>query len=176
MPFVDVFKKEILEKKAQLAFGWLLLQLISYFGDGASSHREVAQNSTILGLLLPSSHHELRSIAHKIEHILNTLSVGFYDNEKSSPGGRHDNDFADFRAIDILPTADELISKEKPFLRPSSMLEYPETMDTRVPTHLDNEFSLLREDMLYEIHEELQVVLGLKIVKFRGLIVDGLSV
>ena len=32
------------------------------------------------------------------------------------PGGRRDNDFADFREISILPTTGELHSKEQPYL------------------------------------------------------------
>ncbi len=33
-----------------------------------------------------------------------------------SPGGRHDNDFVNFREIAIYPTGDELLSTLRPFL------------------------------------------------------------
>ena len=91
------------------------------------------------------------------------------------PGGRHDNDFADFRNIAILPTVDELASKCAAFLRPSTALDGPDTAETRVAMHLDNQFRLLREDMLYAMREELDIVLGKKEGRFRGLVINGLT-
>lgn len=40
--------------------------------------------------------------------------------------------------------------------------------------YLDNQFRLLREDMIYEMREELQIALGKKKGVHRGLVVDGL--
>jgi hypothetical protein len=92
------------------------------------------------------------------------------------PGGRHDNDFDEFRKISILPTADELNSNDLPFLRPADVLDDPETEPTRVALHLDNQFRLLREDMIYEMREELQIARGQKKGYHRGVKIDGLFV
>ena len=59
----------------------------------------------------------------------------------SVPGGRHDNDFSDYRSIEILPTAPEFASLAEPHLPLFSSA----TSDAAV---LDRQFRLLREDML----------------------------
>ena len=56
------------------------------------------------------------------------------------PGGRHDNDFEDFRAISILPTANEIASTERAFLRPADVLNDHNTKESRISIHLDNQF------------------------------------
>ncbi|KAF8578762.1 P-loop containing nucleoside triphosphate hydrolase protein [Ramaria rubella] len=172
--FLEAFRDGLLTEDAQMCFAWLLLQLISLPGDHVSSYRTVAQDSTILDPLLSASHHDTRVIAQKIKHVIGTYDRGASVDLDFGPGGGHDNDFINFREIAILPTADELISKEKPFLRPSAMLEDPSTEHMRITTHLDNQFRLLREDMVYEMREELQVAPGLKKGKHRGIMINGL--
>ena len=93
----------------------------------------------------------------------------------SSPGGRHDNDFLDFRKIAIMPTVGEMLSNKKPFLRTSYMFEDPNTEEDRVSVYLDNQFRLLREDMLNEIREEWQVAQGKTKRKYKPHIYDGLK-
>ena len=173
-PFSLAFKDGHLQEKAQFCFAWLLLQFISLPGQLAKSHGELAQDSAILESLLSSPRHDIRSIAQKIKHIVATCSVGAFDDEYS-PGGRHDNDFVNFREIAILPTEDELMSKEQAFLRPRAALDVPDVGDTLLATHLDNQFRLLREDMLYEMREELQIALGKKKGKHRGFVINGLT-
>ncbi|KDQ11900.1 hypothetical protein BOTBODRAFT_189574 [Botryobasidium botryosum FD-172 SS1] len=173
--FIRAFQAGGLQEDAQLCFAWLLLQLVSVSGDTAGSYREVAQNPVILDSLLDSPHFEMRTIAQKIKHIVDTRSASTAD-DADGPGGRHDNDFVDFREISILPTADEITSTEPPFLRPSAALDDPKTADTRLAMYLDNQFRLLREDMLYEMREELLIALGKKKGKHRGVVLDGFTV
>ncbi|KAL4867788.1 P-loop containing nucleoside triphosphate hydrolase protein [Aspergillus spectabilis] len=73
------------------------------------------------------------------------------------PGGRHDNDHADFRRIAIYPTYDEFRSLDKPFYRRAEEIQQL-PIENRIAGHLDNQFRLLREDMLSDVPEELQVV------------------
>lgn len=162
--FRAAFLKQQLNDKAQLSLGWLLYQLCSLSNDVAEPYRNHQDTSTILDLLLDSTTLEIRTIGQKLKQVLNTFqAVSATDTRTGAgPGGRHDNDHEDFRKIAILPTADELLSKERPFLRPADVLEDPETAPTRVAMHLDNQFRLLREDMVYEMREELQVVLEKK--------------
>lgn len=74
-------------------------------------------------------------------------------------GGRHDNDFSDIKKISILPTADELSSKN-PFLRSAVEMDKMLTDSPNIALHLDNQFRLLREDMLRDLREEVQAALS----------------
>ncbi|RXW16619.1 hypothetical protein EST38_g9234 [Candolleomyces aberdarensis] len=181
-PFQQAFLNDTLSLDCQKAFGWLLLQLISLSPDSSASYREDSKFDQHLSRLLSSDDRDLRSLGHKIKHAAEALnsdpSALAAGAAGSTPGGRHDNDFADFRQIAIVPTPDEVQSKEPPFLRPSDFLRDPSTEPTRVASHLDNQFRLLREDMLYELREELQLALGSqkrrRSTKISGLKVIGL--
>ncbi|KAI9573105.1 P-loop containing nucleoside triphosphate hydrolase protein [Boletus coccyginus] len=112
-------------------------------------------------------------MGHLIKHILSsTSSVTVYD-VLNGPGGRHDNDFADFRDIAILPTTDEILCRKPPFLRTAYDDEL-ETSETPVKDYLDNTFRMLREDMLFDIRQEVRAALQ-KDGKYRGLRVTGVS-
>ncbi|KAF8523920.1 P-loop containing nucleoside triphosphate hydrolase protein [Hysterangium stoloniferum] len=173
----DAFKSEQLTEEAQFCFAWMLFQLISSSGDNAGTHMETAREQEIIERLLSSKNHDIRTMANKIKHVAATLDQGApVDTAVRGPGGRHDNDFVDFREISILPTADELVSKEDPFIRRSAVLEDPDNSSTRIAIHLDNQFRLLREDMIHEMKDELQIALGKKKGKHRGFDIDGLVV
>jgi hypothetical protein len=168
-PYRESFLKRELNETAQLSFAWLLLQLCSLPTDNAERYRTIPEMQTIVDLLLasPSS---IRTRGQKIKHVLDTCTPVATPGNKfgPGPGGRHDNDFVDFRKISILPTTDELESMERAFIQPSDALEEPEMASNRVAIHLDNQFRLLREDMLYELREELQIATGKKKGYHRG--------
>jgi hypothetical protein len=172
--FLEAFKACKLQDDAQFCFAWLLLQLLLLPDKPSCSPHETAKDPAILDPLLSSPSAEVRYIAQKIKHVVASGITAPVDLEYR-PGGRHDNDFADFRRISILPTADELLCSEKPFLRPSSSLDELESSEDRIAVHLDNQFRLLREDMLYEMREELHVALGLKKGKRYGFVLNGLT-
>lgn len=175
--FIDAFRAGQLEENSKTCFAWLLLQLILMPGEAATPYREVAQDKATLHLLSNISHPNGKNTVQKIQDVLSTSVPATYSQSGFSPGGRHDNDFADFREISILPTAAEIMSTERPFLCPSSVIDDPETKDVRPSLYLDNQFRLLREDMLYEMREEMQVILGLKKGRNnRAVAIDGLSV
>ncbi|KAF9042774.1 P-loop containing nucleoside triphosphate hydrolase protein [Hymenopellis radicata] len=95
--------------------------------------------------------------------------------EAYPPGGRHDNDFADFRKISVLPTAQEVASTAAPFLRTSDVIDDPSTENLREAIYLDNQFRLIREDMISELRDEVQIALGKqKGKKHRGFNVKGM--
>lgn len=173
--FSQAFSGGLLQENGQHSFAWLLLQLISLPGDAAGPYREFAQDSSILDMLTDSSFQDTRSIGNKIKHIVAVHNVATPVSGDHGPGGRHDNDFPDFRNIAILPTADEIASSEPPFLRPISQMEDPEAKSTRLATYLDNQFRLLREDMIYEMREELSIALGKKKGRHRGLVIEGFT-
>ena len=173
--FVNAFKAGQLQEPATLCFAWLLLQLVSLPGDEADQYRQVAQDTTVVDALAASQNNDIRTIAHKIRHIVSAHTCGAFVTGEYGPGGRHDNDFKDYREVAILPTADEITSKEQPYYRTSDELDDPATIDTRLGTYLDNHFRLLREDMVYDMREELEIVQGKKKGHRMGLMVHGLK-
>ncbi|KAL8814735.1 MAG: hypothetical protein Q9223_006064 [Gallowayella weberi] len=119
---------------------------------------------------------KLRSIGFKIKHVLSVSEDPDVGVLGGCAGGRHDNDFANFRDVAILPTADELTAKEPPFLRLAEALEDTEVTEHRMAMHLDNQFRLYREDMLGELRDEIQIALGQKKGRHRGIVINGLDV
>lgn len=176
--FVEAFRQGRLQEQSQESFAWLLLQLVLLPGDQSSPYCKVAEDPLTLSMLtsLPSSIG--RTYGEKIHRVVSTGSAATVKLDSGfAPGGRHDNDFVNFREISILPTAEEITSTDKPFLRPGSALDDPETFEQRVPMYLDNQFRLLREDMLNEMRDEVQVILGIKKGRKGGLFtLSGLSV
>src|SRR5258706_8981223 len=169
------FQASQLGPKAQKAFAWLLQQLVKLPLDKSGEYVKLAQDPSIIDVLAASPEYDIRGIASNISYCVKNLGTGSHSDLQNGPGGRHDNDHADFRKISILPTAAELeTTSEKAFLRPSSWLDDPSTEKTRVPDHLDNQFRLLREDMVSEIREEVQIALGKKKSNHKGFVIDGI--
>lgn len=157
--FKDALTSGKLSKDGQLAFSWLLHSLLSLLPlEDAADFRSTAADSVTMKHLLDSESLEVRNLAQSIKHSIAVFEQGGQPEDyEAGPGGRHDNDFSDFRQISIIPTADEIRSNEPAFIRPSVMFEDHETKDSRQAIYCDNQFRLLREDMLYEIRDEIAV-------------------
>lgn len=168
------FTGGLLNQNASQAFTWLLLQLVSLPGKASSPYLAVAGSSNILDKILKSPDGETRILGQKIKHALPLDVSELYNDVEAKPGGRHDNDHADHREISIMPTADELLSKDRPFFRTADFIDDPKIMSSRYGIHLDNQFRL-REDMLGEIRDELKILTGTKAGHHKGIIVDDLS-
>ena len=173
--FAQEFETGTLTANAQLVFAKLLDRLIVLKDKNTSSYRDLASKPSINQKLSESPQHEVREIAHHINHVLAAFASGGAPAGASGPGGRHDNDLANFRDISILPTADEILSTQPPFIRPASLLDDPEASGTRVADYLDNTFRMLREDMIYDMREELQIAQKKKPGRHRGLHIHGLT-
>ncbi|KAL2044224.1 hypothetical protein N7G274_002929 [Stereocaulon virgatum] len=172
--FVKAQRTGCLKDEALQCFSWLLLQLISLSVDKAPTYYGVARDPVIQKMLLECSQVEVRNTGQKIKHIIDAVTNPKHlDGE--GPGGRHDNDFLDIKQITILPTPDELASTEPPYLRRATEIdECPES--GRLAMHIDNQFRLLREDMLRDLREELQVAVGSRKGRRKGLLIDGLAI
>lgn len=173
--FVRCFRDRTLSVKAQLCFAWLLLELVSSPLKTCNFHSKIALDSSIQEFLTDSSELEIRTLGQKIKHVLSTLRPDVTMRDESGPGGRHDNDSADFREIGILPTADELLSTEDPFLRCAAAIEDLGANESHLQAHLDNQFRLLREDMLGEMREELKIVQRKKTGRHKGIIIKDFN-
>jgi len=170
------FQAGQLGPEAQKALARLLLQMVMLPLDKSGDYVPLAQDPSIIDVLAASPDPYTRGLSSQITYCVKNLGTSSHSDLQNGPGGRHDNDHANFREISILPTAAELEStSQKAFLRPSSWLDDPSTEKTRVPDHLDNQFRLLREDMVSEMREEVQIALGKKKSHHRGFVIDGVA-
>lgn len=172
--FLNFFDKGQLEETSLHAFAWLLSEALSLPNSDDLGIWRDAQTIVENGTLSRSSSHEIRTLHHRIENKLRTRTSNISVDPALQPGGRHDNDFADFRKISIFPTADEFLSTDRPFYRQASDVQEADP-EHRVAMHLDNQFRLLREDMLAELREDLQIALGKKKGRRRSPVLDDLA-
>ncbi|KAH7178771.1 P-loop containing nucleoside triphosphate hydrolase protein [Fusarium sp. MPI-SDFR-AT-0072] len=162
---VDAYHNDKLDNVGLEAFAWLCLQIVS---DQTSFdyHKEAVTGLMEHKSLLRSDSPEVRKIAYRIDKIIKIFAQPETASSGITPGGRHDNDHANFRDISIYPTSDELLSTDPPYLqRLGEVFDTP--METRSQSYRDWLFRLLREDMLSELREDLQVAMSQKKSKRR---------
>jgi hypothetical protein len=153
--FVDAHSAGNLTPTGTHAFAWLLLELLHCRSEDIPDVRDIARRVTENESFLKYEVLEVRNLGCKIKHVLDSTSA----DSAGGPGGRHDNDFADFRKIKILPTADEFASAELPFYRRANEIHVVDA-DNRGLVHLDNQFRLLREDLVGELRNDFQIATG----------------
>lgn len=166
--FVRHVEGQRIDVPALQCFAWLLLQILCIPDLNLETYILVAKKPTVASCLQMSGDSMTRNLYQKIMHIVETLGMAQRP-EVNGPGGRHDNDFEDFRRIAITPTVNELFCSEKPYLRFAAELE-DVSDEEKFAFHLDNQFRLLREDMLRDLREELSGK-----TKRRGQRIDGLQ-
>jgi hypothetical protein len=171
--FIEAVKSGHITEDGLDGFSWLLLRLMSLPTKNAILYAPVAREDGIKSKLLGCSRLEVRTRAHRILHIADTITTE-ENSDMDGPGGRHDNDFADIRKISILPTADELASKEA-FLRRAADVQGGANGPSGLALHIDNQFRLLREDMLRDLRKEVDMALSSEIRPRRGVCIDFLS-
>ncbi|KAJ5972007.1 ATPase AAA-type core [Penicillium vulpinum] len=160
--FLEAFRTRRLEEHAIQALCWLMTELLSLPTSYGVDVRADAQTVLNDGSLLSSPLAEMRNWSHKIKYCLEMKSsAATVQDSEITAGGRHDNDFADFRLTAIFPTADEMGCTEKPFYRRAEDIALLPN-DQRIAGHVDNQFRLLREDMLSELRDDFQVTNGKK--------------
>jgi hypothetical protein len=169
------FIEGLLVPDACQAFAWLLLELLSQPEKESLPYVTLANSPSILDSILNSSNGHTRILGQKIKHALPLDASELHIDAEVKPGGRHDNDHANYKEITIMPTADELLSKDRPFFRTADFIENTELGSLRSTIHLDNQFRLLREDMLGEIRDELKILTGAKSGYHKGITLSNLS-
>ncbi|TVY77476.1 NFX1-type zinc finger-containing protein 1 [Fusarium oxysporum f. sp. cubense] len=162
---VDAYHSDQLDNVGLEAFAWLCLQIVSdqtSFDCNKDAVKRLMEHKS----LLRSDSPEVRKIAYRIDKIIKIFAQPETASSGITPGGRHDNDHANFRDISIYPTSDELLSTDPPYLqRLGEVFDTP--METRSQSYRDWLFRLLREDMLSELREDLQVAMSQKKSKRR---------
>ncbi|KAJ6114078.1 P-loop containing nucleoside triphosphate hydrolase protein [Penicillium capsulatum] len=172
---LDAFHTRKLTEDAIHALCWLTSELLSLPASSMVDIMADAQSILDDGYLLSTSSVLLRNLGHKIKHLLDMKSsASTLLTSEHAAGGRHDNDFADFRLTTILPTADEMGCTEKPFYRRADEITQL-CGSQRIAAHADNQFRLLREDMLSALREDIQVATGAKKGQRSAFRLRGLS-
>lgn len=167
---VEAHHARILTEEGTHAFAWLLLQLLCCRSEDIPDVKEVAERITQDESFITAPLLEVRNMGQKIKHIIDSISP---EGAEDGPGGRHDNDFADYREVKILPTPDEFSSTERPFYRRADVIESVE-LGQRGMVHIDNQFRLLREDLLGELRNDYQIAIGAKRGR-RRTVLNGLK-
>lgn len=93
--FVETFKTYKLDEQGQIAFAWLLFQLVKSTGDD-SAYFILARDPSVIDRPLSSTIEDVRVSGEMIRHVAQTRMVGDFGSAEYSPGGRHDNDKTDF--------------------------------------------------------------------------------
>ena len=154
---VEAHDTRVLSSNGTHAFAWLLHELLYSRSEDIPDVRDIAERITNNESFICSDSLDVRNIGHKIKHVLDSTS----DESGDGPGGRHDNDFAQIHKIKLLPTPDEFVSSEHPFYRRADSIASA-VPESRGLTHVDNQFRLLREDLLGELRNDFQIAIGKK--------------
>ncbi|KAI6780503.1 NFX1-type zinc finger-containing protein 1 [Emericellopsis cladophorae] len=171
----DHFKAAELGTEQLHGFVWLACELVASptttEEDIDSDLRLIADSPQVKDSEDPS----LRQLGYRIKHALDLRGQPQTSNhaQMDGPGGRHDNDHADFRKVRIYPTRDELLSHSSPYYLTADEVQQADTA-SRAHVHLDNQFRLLREDMLAELRQDLQSVKKSNGSRRRSLVLGGL--
>ncbi|KFG84658.1 putative nonsense-mediated mRNA decay protein [Metarhizium anisopliae] len=155
-------------------FAWLCLEIVSMKSPELDTlYGDVLALMDSQSLIRAASH-PVRKLAYRIEKILKLHSIAATATTGHGPGGRHDNDLLDFRAISIYPTADEVRSMDEPFLqRLDDVFDVPR--ESRSATYLSWLYRLLREDMLADMRDNLAIAWGQKKGRRKPPRLGGLS-
>ncbi|ROV88521.1 hypothetical protein VSDG_09328 [Cytospora chrysosperma] len=172
---ISAAQDDVLGEQEFQTFSWLCLELLSL---PRSTEVDVLADIDAIaktGKFINASSPEVRRFGYKIQHILQlqTSPTG-KSADGYTPGGRHDNDFADFRDISVYPTTDEFLSTERPFYRRAKEV-FETDMSERSAVHLDNIFRLTREDLLGELRSDWQVTQGRRSGKRSALTLQKLT-
>jgi hypothetical protein len=82
--------------------------------------------------------------------------------ERALCGPRHDNDHAAMKEISLLPTGDEVLCRDEPYLPVADNMEpSPHFLPKGWPRHLDDHFRLYRQDMLGLFSTNIQAFVDL---------------
>ena len=167
----------VLDSKAIEGFTWLLLHLVMLPSAQSKDFRETAislftQEDTPLVSTSPKA----EQLIQQIRVLVSPPSVsgpGLVPPNVAGPGGRHDNDFVNYRDVVILPTRAELLSTERSYYLSAASVAGADAT-SRASTHLDNQFRLLREDMVGAMQEEFQNVARLRPRRRRNIFIQQL--
>ncbi|KAL0766656.1 hypothetical protein CaCOL14_011101 [Colletotrichum acutatum] len=169
---LSAFRESQLTEDELQVFAWLCLELSGLSDNIIDSIVGDITNALDEKPFREARNHGTRDLVYRIKKVL-ALRSSSGDKNLEAAGGRHDNDFSNFRDVSIFPTSDEFYSNARPFYRMAAEVAAADQVQ-RPRVHLDNQFRLLREDMLGELRDDLKVATGRKKSKKRAQILSGM--
>ncbi|EGX95392.1 AAA family ATPase, putative [Cordyceps militaris CM01] len=160
------------EKDAE-AFAGLCFEIVTYPGPEFAGMTRDFEKAIKTRPFTKSPGSKTRELGYRTQKVLQTRSSSNNVDEVDGLGGRHDNDFTDLRQISIYPSSDELSSTIPPFYRLAVQVSQSDPAQ-RTARHLDNQFRLLREDMLAELRDDISIATGKQKGKRRSQILKNL--
>ncbi|KAF8417347.1 P-loop containing nucleoside triphosphate hydrolase protein [Tirmania nivea] len=145
--------------KTLRGFAGLLLRCIELpTSNRVDRYRKLARNENLQRMFADSEDAAVRDLGGRIDHILGTIiNPDIVERVAGTgPGGRHDNDFENFREVRVLASVGELSCAEPPFLRGWREVMDENERGNRAMGWLDQQFRLLREDLLGEMRKEVE--------------------
>ncbi|OHW97711.1 AAA family ATPase [Colletotrichum incanum] len=170
---LQIYRASHLTEEELCVFAWLCFELASLSDNGLNTIVGDISAALELAPFREAQDHRTRDLTYRIKKVLDLRSSTSPDKDLEAAGGRHDNDFANFRDISVFPTSDEFYSSTLPFYRRAAEVASVEHRQ-RPRVHLDNQFRLLREDMLGELRDDLKVATGRKKSNKKAQILAGL--
>jgi hypothetical protein len=125
---------------------------------------------------LKSSDEETRNLDQKIQHTLFLNASELHNDAETKFEDKHDNDHANHKEISITFITNEFRSTDRSFFRIVDCINDSKIISFRHDIHLDNQFRLLRENMLIDMRNELKILTDAKTYRHRKIIVDDLFV
>jgi hypothetical protein len=136
----------------------------------------IARSSNILKIILKFSDEKIRNLDQKIQHTLSLNASELHNNAKTKSEDKHENDHANHKKISIMFITNELRSTNRSFFRIVDFINNSKIIFSRHDIHLDNQFRLLRENMLIDMRDELKILIDAKTDRHKKIIVDDFSV
>jgi hypothetical protein len=155
-----LMSNDMMTDDEMIQIGWLLLQSLSADEDLGKEARKYEKNILpIIQIMSNSQSIPLQRCAALIQPLIESFAPAVARPNRMTTvaeiqhvaGGRHNNDFFQFRDVELLPSTEELLCTELPYLpRPADVISEA--------TMLDRNFRLLRHDLVKSLQEEFGIV------------------
>ncbi|KAG9689169.1 P-loop containing nucleoside triphosphate hydrolase protein, partial [Aureobasidium melanogenum] len=153
-------KYELVDERSIQCFAWLLLQLLTNTRNVRPYDLMVAKDPLVQRVLADSSYDHTRYLNQRIQRVYAFHQTVNSRSARDSFQPQHNNDFQNFKDVGIFPTAQEVVSDNKPRIwRAAEVFEEPDPT-RRLYIYLANLFQLYRQDWLEEIKEQVRIALG----------------
>jgi hypothetical protein len=168
------FFEQLISGERLYTIAWLMLNIASMPSTSEVNVDEDIKDMLKQESILKCQNAKTRDLGFRIQQVLSQKQQQLSAAVTGFSGYRHNNDFANYKEIAIYPTNEEIQSTRPPFWRTATEVMVTE-MKHRGSVHLDNQFRLLRADMLNELKDELKIASSHKPGRRKGLVLHGLS-
>ncbi|KAL2264535.1 hypothetical protein VTJ83DRAFT_7045 [Remersonia thermophila] len=165
---IHLFETNQIPDDSLFPVAWLSLEIVNLPSGSPVNFERLVHCLSTNESFLKCQDHDTRDLGYKIRKAINLRR-----SPTSTQHNNHDNDFEDYRKIRIYPTNDEFLCTQPPYLL--TMREVYETdLEQRARAVVDMQFRMLREDMLSELRQDIQIAVGKKKGRRRAIALGNL--